>query len=79
MPAQVYYGEWRGQEVAVKVLALQANHRNTVADEVKALKGIAGSMAIICALGRFLDYKSCALVLHANAAKTCLAIERLVA
>lgn len=37
---QVYYGEWRGQEVAVKVMSAEASHQNVVLQEV----------SIICAL-----------------------------
>ncbi len=31
---QVYYGEWKGQEVAVKVMSAEASHQNVVLQEV---------------------------------------------
>ena len=32
---QVYYGEWKGQEVAVKVMSAEASHQNVVLQEVR--------------------------------------------
>lgn len=36
---QVYYGEWAGQEVAVKVMSAEASHQAVVLQEVSFTLG----------------------------------------